>query len=176
MTTGQEEAGPNAVGPTLYMSVKIGGVDVEAMVDTGSQSTIISRSLLCAIGAHCRSQDLPYPELEVPTAQLFGKDGRGGGRELIITAQLQLTIEADGESTNVTVFVQPDSEQQCLLGMNVLPALGLSIRRANGEPLIVKERVEPVVCNVKLIQSSTIPCIRYKWREFYLEGGKLSLG
>ena len=42
--------------------------------------------------------------------------------------------------------MQPDSEQQCLLGMNVLPALGLSIRRANGEPLIVKKRVEPVVC------------------------------
>ena len=76
VTTGQEEAGPNAVCPTLYMSVKIGGVDVEAMVDMGSQSTIISRSLLCAIGAHCRSQDLPYPEL---AARLFGKDGCGGG-------------------------------------------------------------------------------------------------
>ena len=106
------------------------------MIDTGSQSTIISRSLLCAISAHCRSQDLPYPELDVPTARLFGKGGHGGGhgggRDLVITAQLQLIIEADGESTNVIVFVQPDSKQQCLLGMNVWPALGLSIRRANG--------------------------------------------
>ena len=100
------------------------------------------------------------PELDVPMARLFGKDGRGSGREIVITAQLQLTIEADGESTNVIVFVQPDSEQRCLLGMNVLPALGLSVRRANGDPLIVKERVEPVVSHIRLIQSSTIPCMK----------------
>ncbi len=31
---------PNAVGPTLYLPVKIGGVPAEALVDTG---TIISR-------------------------------------------------------------------------------------------------------------------------------------
>lgn len=80
--------------------------------------------------------------------RLFGKDGRSGGRELTITAQLGITIEADGESTVVPVFVQPGSEQQCLLGMNVLPALGLTMRRANGEPLVIREGVDPVVAHV----------------------------
>jgi len=40
------------------------------------------------------------------------------------------------------VFVQPESEQQCLLGMNVLPALELTTCRANGKPLITKEGVD----------------------------------
>ena len=37
------------------------------------------------------------------------------------------TLAVDGKSTTVPVFVQPDSEQECLLGSNVLPALGISI-------------------------------------------------
>ena len=39
----------------------------------------------------------------------FGNDGAGGGQELLITAQLQAKIEADGECTCATVFFQPDS-------------------------------------------------------------------
>ena len=35
-----------AVGPTLLLEVSVGGVPVSAVVDTGAQSTIISRSLL----------------------------------------------------------------------------------------------------------------------------------
>lgn len=87
---------------------------------------IISRSLLHEIGRHMESQELTVPVLKRPTVRLFGKDGKGGGRVLIITAQLRVNIEADGESTCVPVFIQPQSEQKCLLGMNVLPALGLT--------------------------------------------------
>ena len=35
-----------AVGPTLQLNVHIEGLPVDAMVDTGSQSTIISRAML----------------------------------------------------------------------------------------------------------------------------------
>jgi len=136
------------------------GGNVEALLDTGSQSTIISRSMLHEIGQHARSKGQPLPTLERPTVRLFGKDGAGGGRELIITAQLQADIEADGESTSVTVFVQPDSEQKCLLGMNVLPDLGLSITRANGEPIIVKKDSNPIIAHVRLVQTSAIPSLK----------------
>ncbi len=74
VTTGQKKMGSEAVGPTLCKPVKVGGVEVEVMVDTGSQSTIISWSFLHAIGAHCRSQDLPCPTLEVPTVRLLTGD------------------------------------------------------------------------------------------------------
>ena len=140
--------------------MKIGGVVVEAFVDTGSQTTIISRSMLHSIVQHAKSCGSPLPVLEPPTVRLFGKDGRSGGQELVVTAQLQTTVEADGKSTVVPVFVQPESEQQCLLGMNVLPALGLTIRRANGEPVVTNEGADPVVAHVRLIQASTVPSLK----------------
>ena len=74
----------------------------------------------------------PLPTLEKPTVRLYGKDGPGGGRQLTITAQLQLTFTVDDESVNVLVFVQPDSEQPCLLGMNAIPSLGITVLRRNG--------------------------------------------
>lgn len=155
-----------AVGPTVHLSVKIGGVPVEAMVDTGSQSTIISRSLLHEIGRHLKSKGESLPVLEKPTARLFGKDGEGGGRELSITAQLYVDVEADGESVSVPVFVQPQSEQQCLLGMNVLPALGLAITRANGMPLIVKNQVsDHSISSVRLVQTESIPSLKGRFLE-----------
>ena len=73
------------------MPITIEGVTVEALVDTGSQSTIISRSLLHEIGQHMKSKG-PLPIIERPTVHLFGKDGAGGGRELVITDQLQAKI------------------------------------------------------------------------------------
>ena len=74
----------------------------------------------------------------MPTARLFGKDGAGGGCELVITAQFKANIEVDGESACIPVFVQHKSTQPCLLGMNALPALGFLLLQANGEPLISK--------------------------------------
>ena len=75
------------------------------------------------------------------------------GRELLITAELQVTLEADCKSTCVSVFVQPNSKQKCLLGMNAIPSLGISVLRANGEPLIsASEPSSPKVANVCLVQ------------------------
>ena len=125
-----------AVGSTVSLEVRIEDVPVEAMVDTGAQSTIISRATLNAIGAHLKERGQPLPKLELPTVHLYGKDGRKGGRRLNVTAQLNLTFSMDGMCVTVPVFVQPDSEQACLLGMNVIPHLGIKLVRANGKPLI----------------------------------------
>ena len=155
-----ENSHSKAVGATVCLPITIEGVAVEVLVDTGSQSTVISRSMLHKIARHARSKGEPLPILEKPTVRLFGKDGAGGGRELVITAQLQANIEADGESTCVTVFVQPNSDQKCLLGMNVLPNLGLSITRANGESVMGRESPNPIVAHVRLVQSSAIPSLK----------------
>ena len=58
----------DAVGPTLYCDLKIEGVATEAMVDTGSQSTIISRALLHRIAKNLEAQQRPLPELELPNS------------------------------------------------------------------------------------------------------------
>ena len=95
-----------SVGPTLFLDVSIEGEKVEAMVDCGSPTTIISRSLLHSVAKNMQRQGREPPELTRPVLKLYGKDGK---RELVITAQTNLTIEADGKSACVPVFIQPDS-------------------------------------------------------------------
>ena len=45
-----DNSGNKAVGPALFVNVSVDGVTVRAMVDTGAQSTIISRTVLHQIG------------------------------------------------------------------------------------------------------------------------------
>ena len=63
----------------------------------------------------------------------------------------------DGRSANVPVFVQPDSEQCCLLGMNAISSLGIHVVRSTGEALLPASQDEPLVATVNLLSSITIP-------------------
>ena len=78
VSTSKDVVKSKAVGSTVCLPFKIEGVFVEALVDTGSQSTIISCSMLHSIAHQWKEQGLTPPILELPTARLFGKDGRGG--------------------------------------------------------------------------------------------------
>ena len=48
---------------------------------------------------------------------------------------LTFNVEADVVSVPIVMFVQPDSMQPCLIGMNAASALGLSFLNAKGQPL-----------------------------------------
>ena len=145
-----------AVGPNLLFDISVEGVAVAAMVDTGSQATIISRSLLHKVNSQLKSQGKSLARLKLPSMPLYGKGGPSE-RELDITAQVELTLAADGRKVTVPVFIQPNSEQACLLGTNALFALGVSVSRANGEPL--KSCGGPQA-QVRLIQAATIPSMK----------------
>ena len=121
------------------------------MVDTGSQATIISRSLLHEINSWLKSQGKSLPKLKLPSMPLYGKGGPNE-RELDITAQVELTLAADGRKITVPVFIQPDSEQACLLGTNAIFALGVSVSRASGEPLnpLGPTRTCEILCHARL--------------------------
>ena len=61
-----------------------------------------------------------------------------------------------------TVFIQPESEIPCLLGMNILPQLGLKFVQPNGEPLgtqpvCVEACQVEEVSSVKVISSTYLP-------------------
>ena len=151
---------PKAVGPTVYVQVSTCGVPVEAMLDTGAQSTIVSRELYHKVVCHLRTGDKPVPELKTPSARLYGKDGVEGGREIVVTAQMDMDIAVDGESVCVPVFVQPGSSQPLLLGMNAIPALGFSLLRPSGQPLITRNNPDPNVSVVRLVQGVTVPSLK----------------
>ena len=93
-----KEDSSGAVGPLLSLKIKIEGVEVDAMVDTGSQSTVISHGK-------------DFPTLNRPHLHLYGKGGKDDASQLNITAEIFLTTEADGHQVNTPVFVQPGSEQ-----------------------------------------------------------------
>ena len=76
---------------------------------------------------------------------------------MLITAQLNVTIEADGESACIPVFVQPESKQKCLLGMNSLPVLGFTLLCASGMPIVIKSKDELGVAHVRLIETVNLP-------------------
>ena len=79
-----------------------------------------------------------------------------GGEQLIITAQTKLTMEADDRSAVVPVFVQPYSNQACLLGSNVLMHLGVKVQRANGDPVkLVGGEINQ--SQVRLVQAVSVP-------------------
>lgn len=96
------------------------------MVDTGTQSTAISCSMLHQIGKHMKSQGKEFPQLQKLSVHLYGKRGADDKNKLNITAETVLTIEADEQQVQSIVFVLPDTEQPCLLGTNAAVPLKLS--------------------------------------------------
>ena len=95
------------------------------------------------------------PELELPGTTFYGKSGA----PLEITARVSLSISVDDKTVKAPVFIQPHSEQDCLLGSNVLGPLGVTVRRASGETIgtTLQAPQEPEVAAVKLVQTVRVP-------------------
>ena len=83
-------------------------------------------------------------------------------------------MEVDGKSVRVPVFVQPHSDQKCLLGMNACPALGVSFTDGKGAPL--KEHTHTpqgseTAGKMYLVQTYSIPRMAGKFVEARVEPG-----
>ena len=163
--TGTVNVVNGAVGPTLMLELCVEGLKVSAIVDTASNASIISRSMLHDIRDHLISLGKPVPKLELPCVKLYGKEGTKG-KSLDIVAQVPLTFVCDGCSVTVPTFIQPASEQRCLIGMNVIPFLGITARRANGKLLHVAVEHD---AQVRLVQSTTIPSQKGRVVEAFVE-------
>ena len=81
-----------AIGPAMVMNLEVEGVLVSAVVDTGSQSTIISLPFLHKVKQHLDSQGKSMPELELPVNMSYVKSGAS----LDITTRDDLSISVDG--------------------------------------------------------------------------------
>lgn len=83
-----------AVGPSYWLEVLVQGVTVSALLDTGLQSTTVSRSLLHKVFKHVKREGKPLPKLERPSTKLRGK----GGHPIGVTAQVKFTFSVNGRS------------------------------------------------------------------------------
>ena len=115
----------SSVGPVICLDVEVEGYLVQAVVDTGAQSTIISRDQLHQIAKSMQKSGCGPPMLVTPNAKLYRCSGSGHS-ELTITAEAQLQVTLDGHQVTVPLLVQPGSDIPCLLGTNVLPLLGVT--------------------------------------------------
>lgn len=83
--------------------------------------------------------------------------------ELNIIAETLLTMEADGIQVQTLVFIRPDSDRPCFLGMNAALSLNLKFLGANGQPLkstadmTVTEQDSSSNNNVYPVECTTIP-------------------
>ena len=63
------------VGPSYWLDVLVEGIAVSAMVDTESQSTIVSRTLLHKVFKRLEREGKALPKLGFPSTKLKGKGG-----------------------------------------------------------------------------------------------------
>ena len=74
-----------------------------------------------------------------------------------MTAQVCSQVETGGVIVQTIFFVQLDSSQHCLLGLNVAPALGLSFLDNRSQPLRSAGTVLTRSAAAKLVQTRAIP-------------------
>ena len=115
ITTESKESS-QVVGPTLFLDLEIEGVPVEVVIDYGSPATIISRSMLHEVARSHRRAGKLSPRMNKPSIKVYGKDG--SEHKFVCTAQLEVTIQVDGQTACVPMIVQPGNKQACLLGTN----------------------------------------------------------
>ena len=97
VTTESDNNVNQVVWPTLFLDMEIKGVPVEAVVDSESPATIISRSMLHKIARNLQHSGKPIPEMSKPSIKVYGKDGKNDRNELVCTALLEVTVHADGK-------------------------------------------------------------------------------
>ena len=149
--------GANAVGVTLEVKVSIEGVPVKALVDTGAQSIIIFHEVLHTVVKHMHKERRAPPVMKLPSVKLYEKSGKEGNRELLTKAEVSLMFSKDGHSVVVATFVQPDSDQDCLLGVNALPLLGISVVQSKGDTVLASHLEETDGIKIQLVEAVTLP-------------------
>ena len=79
---------------------------------------------------------------------------------MIVTSQITLLFSVNNRSVSVSVFVQPGSEQEFLLGINTIPYLGFSKIQSGGQPILSHlfgKTLKYDITTVNLIKAITRP-------------------
>ena len=148
--------------PLPYTRICVEGCLVSAMLDTGSSVSIMGEELFVQIA---RGIDLDKATVKPPQVLLrnFG-DG-----EIYATACVPLRFAAEGKEVTESVYIVPNSQPECLLGVTTVTKLSLikfadsvKLRRegptagANSEGADTVHAVHAVHA-VRLITQTTVP-------------------
>ena len=193
VTTSQSDA---HLGPTLTAKVKLEGVPINALVDTGSPTTIVSlKFLIDALAKQKKSDESPAQwrkrveqRLEPPGPRLKSY----GGEKLNTVCQIKVAISHGEHSAECVVQVQKGAPADLLLGTDVHSRLGILVLACDSdnsatdllsnqcwskktEPDNVVEEptitnVEPQEGTVKLITATRLPARQARLVRARVEG------
>ena len=119
------------LGPTVYAPVRVNGVTTDALVDTGSPTTIISLEFALKVLHRNRPKGQTYFEWKKLVREKF-KDPditlkNYGGHQLYFIGQIELTLYQGDRHLTSTLLVKKDAPNNLLVGTDVQPLLGLSV-------------------------------------------------
>ena len=139
------------LGPTVYDTVAVEGISVEALIDTGSPATIASLEFVLKVLKSNRPKEQTDAQwIESTRKKLKGPDvmlKNYGGHRLDFIAQVELTLSRGQYQLITTILVRKDAPNNLLLGTDVQPQLGFSLgtKDADGSitDLFTGERLPP---------------------------------
>ena len=130
MSTIECDRSPN-LGPTVFVSVEVNGVNTSALVDTGSPATIISLEYILQILADQREQHVPLGQWKKQVLQRFSAPDAAlrsyGGHRVDIVSQIPVQLRLGTECMDAVVLVQKRAPHKLLLGTDTQPALGIAL-------------------------------------------------
>ena len=86
-----------AVRPTVMLELSVEGLQVAAVVDTASNSTIISRSICCMrLSITCKPRESLYPGWNCRVCHFMVKRQKGSHWILLLKYHLPLHVMAEG--------------------------------------------------------------------------------
>ena len=139
------------LGPTVYDTVAVEGISVEALIDTGSPATIASLEFVLKVLKSNRPKEQTDAQWKESTRKKL-KDPdvmlkNYGGHRLDFIAQIELTLSRGQYQLITTILVRKDAPNDLLLGTDVQPQLGFSLgtKDADGSitDLFTGERLPP---------------------------------
>lgn len=147
---GSDSGQPPRLGSTPKLPVTIEGIEVEALVDTGCPTTVISKALCRKILDQQEEQDCHSTlethrhrmarnlQLRKPSLQLQAYCGT----QLLIGAEITLHLQTGDCQTKGVALVQEDTPVELLLGTNLMPQLGVQVLDSKGHSLLCLESTQ----------------------------------
>ena len=141
--------GAPRLGPTLIIPLKVDGVPVQALIDTGCPATIISREICRRILDNQEGQplspeqrkDRAIKRLQQPSLLLKAYCGK----ELCIGAEIAVQVATPHHAVNRVVLVQKDTPVDMLLGTDLMFALGIRVLYGDGQSLLEQVEEQPIL-------------------------------
>ena len=141
--------GAPRLGPTLIIPLKVDGVPVQALIDTGCPATIISREICKRILDNQEGQPLSSEQrkdraikrLQQPSLLLKAYCGK----ELCIGAEIAVQVATPHHAVNRVVLVQKDTPVDMLLGTDLMFALGIRVLDGDGQSLLEQVEEQPIL-------------------------------